>query len=106
DNVLSLYREGIQNNIFVPESHGREHLQYHWWMQELQDPNSVSRRAFDEEYFFIGDSHLNVKRGYGLGSAFNIWDDSDRQAHPATVASSLQIFEKLFGYKASHFTPP
>ncbi len=33
-NVLSLYKEGIQNKLFIPIFHGREHLNVQSWMRE------------------------------------------------------------------------
>jgi hypothetical protein len=47
NKVLDLVRQGIQENIFIPQSHGREHLQVNWWMQELKDESSFARKAFE-----------------------------------------------------------
>lgn len=38
--VLSLIKHGIEQRIFIPQSHGREHVQANWWLDELKDENS------------------------------------------------------------------
>jgi hypothetical protein len=33
---MELWIEGMQNNIFKPQFHGREHLNYKRWLNALQ----------------------------------------------------------------------
>jgi hypothetical protein len=107
DKVLGLVKQGIQENIFVPQSHGREHVQVNWWMHELQDENSFARKAFENEFFFLGAKHLNnPKRGRGFGAAFDVWDEKDVESHQNTATTALTLFEELYGYKSKVFTPP
>jgi hypothetical protein len=106
-NVLDLVKQGIQQNIFVPQSHGREHLQVNWWMKELQDEHSFARKVFENEFFFFGAEHLNnPKRGRGVGAAFDVWDKKDIESHKKIIKSGLNIFESLYGYRSKVFTPP
>lgn len=107
NRVLELIHEGIANGIFIPQSHGREHLQINWWMKELQDPGSFARQFFDDEFFFIPESKMsNNYRKRGVGAAFDVWDQEDLDLHEVTLRSALEIFEKVFGYKSVSFTPP
>lgn len=107
DRVLNLVKEGIDNKIFIPQSHGREHLQVNWWMDELQDENSFARKFFDSEYFFLKPSLMNnPKRGRGIGAAFDVWEQEDLDLHKDIIQTGLDDFERLFGYRSSVFTPP
>jgi len=107
DRVLGLVQQGIDQRIFIPQSHGREHLQINWWMKELQNPNSFARHVFDHEFFFIPGSKMsNNYRNRGVGAAFDVWDQEDLDSHKVTLKSSLKKFEKVFGYKSVSFTPP
>jgi hypothetical protein len=107
NKVLDLVKQGIQQNIFVPQSHGREHVQINWWLEELQNKNSFAQKAFENEFFFLGAKHLNKpKRGRGIGAAFDVWDEKDVQSHQKTATSALALFEELYGYKSKVFTPP
>jgi hypothetical protein len=107
DKVLEMVKQGIHQNIFVPQSHGREHLQLNWWMQELQDENSFARKAFENEFFFLGAGYLNnPKRGRGVGAAFDVRDKKDLESHKEIISSGLTIFKNLYGYRSKIFTPP
>jgi hypothetical protein len=107
DRVLDIVNKGIQQNIFVPQSHGREHLQVNWWLQELKDSNSVARKAFENEYFFIAAQSLNKsRRGRGIGAAFDVWNELDIESHKSIAKSALSLFEELYGYRSKVFTPP
>lgn len=107
DRALKLVNEGIKNRIFVPQSHGREHVQINWWMKELQDSNSFARQVFDDEFFFIPGSMMSTNyRKKGVGAAFDVWGQEDLDLQKKTVQSALEIFARLFGYKSVCFTPP
>lgn len=107
DRVLSLIKQGINQKIFVPQSHGREHVQINWWMQELQEVNSFSRKAFEHEFFFIESEYLTFSnRNRGIGAAFDVMNQEDLKTQFEVIESGLRIFENLFGFKSSIFTPP
>lgn len=107
DNVLALVRQGIAQNIFVPQSHGREHVQVNWWMDELQNKETMARRVFNHEFFFLSAAHLqNPKRNRDLAASFDVWDQKDIQSTQEIAKSSLDIFKNLYGYTSKMFTPP
>ena len=107
DKVLEIVNQGIQQNIFVPQSHGREHVQINWWLEELQNKNSFARKAFENEFFFLGAQHINKpKRERGIGAAFDVWDEKDVESHQNTATTALALFEELYGYRSKVFTPP
>ena len=45
--VWSLWKEGINEKIFRPQFHGREHLNVKKWLQALQQNESATKLAFD-----------------------------------------------------------
>jgi len=51
DRVLNLIQEDIHNKIFIPQSHGREHVQVNWWIEELQNKDSFASKFFENEFF-------------------------------------------------------
>lgn len=107
DRVLSLVQDGIRNRIFIPQSHGREHLQINWWLNELQNKSSFARLFFEEEYFFLGPKYLDFpKRKRGLGAAFDVWDRKDIDVQLDILKSALDLFKDLYGFSAKLFTPP
>ena len=107
DRVLNLTHEGIQNKIFIPQSHGREHVQVNWWMEELQNKDSFASKFFDHEFFFLYNSLLkNNYRGRDIVAAFDVLTQDDLDSQIIIAKDSLIIFDNLFGFKSKIFTPP
>lgn len=107
DRVLSLAKQGIEQNIFVPQSHGREHVQVNWWMEELQSKEAMARKVFEQEFFFLGVDHLqNPKRNRDIAASFDVWTPADIENTKTIAANSLAIFKQLYGFHSINFTPP
>ena len=107
DRVLNLTHEGIHNKIFIPQSHGREHVQVNWWMEELQNKDSFASKFFDHEFFFLYNSLLkNNYRGRDIVAAFDVITQDDLDSQIIIAKDSLIIFDNLFGFKSKIFTPP
>ena len=97
DRVLNLTHEGIQNKIFIPQSHGREHVQVNWWMEELQNKDSFASKFFENEFFFMNHKYLcSPKRNRDLAAAFDLINLGDLNSHKNIVASALDIFYDLY----------
>jgi len=107
DRVLGLVQQGIDQRIFIPQSHGREHLQWGWWINELRVSSSPARKYFDNGYFFVRSDDCEFSYSQrGLGAAFDVYHASDIENHKYTIKSALDIFEDLYGYRSTIFTPP
>lgn len=105
DRVLELIKQGQNQNIFVPELHGREHLKWNWWLDDLQKQNSNARKAFEEEFFFLPPAKIQSNyRAYG--AAFDVMNTQDETLNLETFKSSVAIFQKLFDKQPTSFTPP
>ncbi|MCH7412059.1 hypothetical protein MM213_01080 [Belliella sp. R4-6] len=104
EHVYALYQQGIQERLFVPVFHGREHLNVQRWMKELQNGNLSVLDAFGN-----GVTGLN-KGKYGenlpdFQAAFDLDQVSDIEYMKEVLNEGLQWFEKLFGYKSKYFVP-
>ena len=106
DRVFSYYQQGIQKGIFTPEFHGREHLNVPLWMKALQEPVAIVKDAFDESFFYLNSKVLPTGYQSGFGASFDCIDTKDKMAYNQILASGLQNFEALFGYKSSLMVPP
>ncbi|HEX8563137.1 MAG TPA: polysaccharide (de)acetylase [Flavobacterium sp.] len=105
DKVLELYHEGIRSNIFIPEFHGREHVQVKRWMNALQSGDEKTRIAFDHK-FYTPDREDFAEDSGGFSAAFDIDSESEVSVQKKIIASGLELFETLFGYRATLFTAP
>ncbi len=104
-NVFGLWEEGIERNLFVPQFHGREHLNIAAWLKALRMGNRSTTSAFNEGMWgFMPD----IKSGLKVENqaAFRLTDFSDLIEHKEIISDGLSLFQSLFGYRAKYFVPP
>ena len=103
DNPFYLWLEGIKNRLFRPQFHGREHLNISVWMKDLRQNNFEARFAFDQ-----GCWGFNNKHPFGISyqAAFDLEYHEQLVKQVYIIQDGLNIFEKLFRYRASYFVPP
>jgi hypothetical protein len=99
--AFALWQQGIKENIFIPEFHGREHLNIQAWLRALRQGDKEALLAF--EYGIWG---YNRKKGIGFQAAFDLEFASDLEQQKQIVKEGLVLFEKLHGYQANFFVPP
>ncbi|MBO3100179.1 polysaccharide (de)acetylase [Gelidibacter pelagius] len=99
--AFELWKQGITENIFVPEFHGREHLNTQSWLRVLQASDKEALLAFDHQVW-----GYNRKNGIGFQAAFDLEFASDLEEQKAIITDGLKLFENLHGYKAQFFVPP
>lgn len=102
-NPYPLWIEGIQNKLFLPQFHGREHLNVAVWIQALKLKDVEARIAFDNRLWGFNNRH---KYGITYQAAFDIEDISQLHYQAEIIKDGLRLFEQLFGYRASYFVPP
>lgn len=99
--VKQLWKQGMEHQIFVPEFHGREHLNVRYWMRLLQAGDKNVCEAFDSKSIGINP----VSRDNKYMAAFDP-EGLQHQLELKDIATEgLAMFEKQFGFKASLFTP-
>ena len=100
---FNLWREGIENRLFIPQFHGREHLNITSWLRALRSGNKDTLTAFDQHMFGISPRN-HVDSGH-YQSAFNIRDLAEIDFLAEVIRDGLNLFEELFGYRAAFFVP-
>ncbi|MBP8959657.1 MAG: hypothetical protein KBG40_04445 [Bacteroidales bacterium] len=97
--------QGIEKGIFVPQFHGREHLNVISWMKALREGERQTRLAFYEGFWgFVPDQ--KVMPGVDFQAAFLLAEPDEIEYHKKVITDGLNLFEKLFGYRAEYFVPP
>lgn len=104
DNPLTLWKEGLKNNIFVPEFHGREHVNVPFWLQLLNEKDPVFTKAFEQDCWGISTDVYN-KYPKSIQASFDYNDTNELEFLKEFIIDGLTIFENLFGYKAKSFIP-
>ena len=102
EEIKNLWKKGIEEGIFVPEFHGREHLNVRFWMNFLNKKDENVLTAFKTQSIGINPKHNN---GIGYMAAFDLVEENHRQELNEITTDGLNIFEDLFGYRSVLFTP-
>lgn len=103
ENSFDLWMAGLDAMLFVPQMHGREHLNVLTWMKALQEAEAQTVSAFNEGVWGFKPSVENVS---SYQEAFNVEHPQDLEYHQSVIREGLDLFEKLFGYRAVFFVPP
>ena len=104
-NNFSIWKKGIENRIFWPQYHCREHLNVSLFMDALRKGNNSVHFGF--ENMMPG----NITPGSaGIGNYFveatNYSSLKDKEEKLGNFLEGLDIFEKLFGYRSETIIPP
>lgn len=103
ESSFDLWKQGYEYKLFMPEFHGREHLNVTAWMKALRDGDPETRLAF--EHGCWGFRHkLSHKISYQ--AAFDLDDISELECQKSIIEEGLILFNELHGYQASYFVPP
>ncbi|HTO14548.1 MAG TPA: hypothetical protein VLZ83_02205 [Edaphocola sp.] len=101
--IKALWENGIRQKIFMPEFHGREHFNVRFWMDYLRSKDKNVLEAFLNKSIGIRPAN---KDGIGYMAAFDLVSSDHLKELEGIVQDGLNLFEKLFGYRAVLFTPP
>lgn len=104
DKVYELWQKGIEERLFVPIFHGREHLNVQRWLRALQSGNRSTLKAFDCAVTGVSNG-IDGEKIPSFQAAFDLDDISDLAYMKEVLASGLSLFEQLYGYKARYFVP-
>lgn len=103
EDSFKLWQQGIKEKLFIPQFHGREHLNIALWLRSLQEGDLPTRLAFEQ-----GCWGFNNFSQYGISyqAAFDLEKHDDLILQESIIREGLDLFEKLFHYKATFFVPP
>lgn len=103
-DAFEMWKQGMAEGVFHPQSHGREHLYVKKWLRALQNADPVTRTAFDLGTWgltYLVDPSID---SYYLG-AFNSSEDTDIREFEMIIGDALHMFKDIFGYDSLTFTP-
>jgi hypothetical protein len=101
DRVLELWRKGIEERLFVPGLHGREHLNASKWLKLLKEKHGGILTAFKHESF--GVAFYKGEKIPEYLAAFNPEASKDIQEYDTIITEGFEMFQQNCGFKATHF---
>jgi len=102
DRVYSLWQKGMEDRLFFPQYHGREHLNVIRWLNDLKNGNEVTLLAFNQRLWGISSPRIN----HEYLEAFAVDSLADIEQQKTIIADGIRLFSELLGYKPSFFVPP
>ena len=103
-NSFKLWKQGMKSNIFEPQFHGREHINVKRWMRSLKNNNAFVKLAFKNQMYDLSENERISEISFM--DALNFEQTNELQFQKKSISEGLDIFEDVFGYKASSFIPP
>jgi hypothetical protein len=104
ENSFNVWEEGIASNIFVPEFHGREHLNVKNWMNALSSNNQESLTAFNKGFWSYNPNQSTSKTG-SFQAAFDLMEMGDLPFQEQIIEDGIELFKKIFKKSPLLFTP-
>lgn len=98
---LDLWKEGISGGFFVPQYHGREHLNVAKWLKALQAGDENTHYAFN-----LGVYGVPLTQGQTYLAAYDYFEPEELQLLDKISEDGLNRFEEVFGFRANYFVPP
>lgn len=95
---IDLWLEGRDKKVFIPQLHGREHVNIGLWMNELKNPMSKYRKSFE-----LGTFAINSQIVEALARNTHAINDLDPSN---TVQEASVMFKDLFGNESISFIAP
>ena len=100
--VIDCWKQGLGNKVFVPQSHGREHLHIARWMKRLQAGDKDVLYCFDQQTTFSGDG----KTDYSFMEALDFDNINELEGLNKILEDGLRLFKNLMGYTSKSFIAP
>src|SRR5690606_28957166 len=95
-NAFQLWKEGIEQQIFEPQFHGREHINSLLWLEQLRlNQHKDIRIAFDYDFFNLPKSSYPGEK-WILSSAFYPNNLLENNAILEAIDSGIDLFDKIF----------
>jgi hypothetical protein len=105
ENLLSYYFQGIQEKIFYPQLHGREHLNVNRWMNSLKNDLGLSRELFDFGLYDLSVSQTNISENSFVDALTPANNDELDYVGESIKEASIQ-FKEVFGFQSKSFIAP
>lgn len=95
--VHNLFLQGCKEKIFIPQFHGREHVNFKFWLNLLKK-DTMFRESFDYHVWGLS-SDVRPDLNKSVQAAL----DTDFSVSKESIESGLGLFRKIFGFSSETF---
>jgi len=104
-DTFEAIQQGMKMGIYVPQFHGREHIQVKRWIEAINSESTKEQLAFDNRaIIWTGASNDKspYKKDYFKG--FDYETEEEAKDVEAIHRDGLRLFQEIFGMKSVTFT--
>lgn len=105
EGSFELWKQGIRSGIFIPQFHGREHLNIAAWVYALKNNHQETLDVFNEGMWGYVNSFYDGRK-INYQEAFNFHKPDELVVLEEVLKDGLTLFKDIFGYRASFFVAP
>lgn len=103
--VQETIKLGIENKLFFPQNHSREHVSPGIWLDEIINGNESLKKAFDLEVYGLSRITSSEIAKYHLAS--QLYRNSDELDFVSrAMEDGTKLFKTFFGYSSESFIAP
>jgi len=103
-DTFSIWKQGMNIGIFVPEFHGREHITVQLWMDRLKSGDKLVRNAFNHNYASVNTPSVNVNASQ-FRPEFFFENDIHIKFLKEAIVSGVDLFKDIFDYTPRALVP-
>ncbi|MCI4647568.1 hypothetical protein [Phaeodactylibacter sp.] len=103
--TFQTFQTGIENGLFLPQLHGREHLNISRWMRDLKAGVKEVHLAFGLQMTGISKHITQSDRG-SYQAAFDGGAKEVNYRHDVIMKDAVSLFESSFGFRPLSFIAP
>jgi hypothetical protein len=103
--VVELQRKGIEEGLFYPQFHGREHVHVLPWMEEIAKVDGPARQAFDQRMISFNNRQVPSCEADFM-DAYNALNSDDLTLSCNAIKEGAKLFEKTWGFTSKTTIPP
>ena len=103
--TYELIKQGLDQGVYIPQLHGREHLQVNEWLNILREGDKEALLAFDNELFGYPTQRYRDTKMHLL-TALHIRNPEEEKFAIQSIRESANLFEQFFGFKSESFIAP
>ena len=102
EKTLAAWKQGMEENLFLPELHGRDHLNVPLWLEHLKKGNERLLLAFKYHYAY------HKAPGMPVSPALAFYFNSEKSLGflKNSLKDGIKIFHEFFKRKPVVFNPP
>ena len=104
-NCMKFWAQGTVEGLFLPQLHGREHLNIRRWMHALRSGQTETKWLFEKRMFAL-DLDLSKEDRYCFNKALDVDKESDKDMNVPIIEDACKRFERIWGYKTKTFIAP